>query len=209
MIPQSLRENKPKILRRLTFFGIFSAVALVQNIGLLPEIVGLRFLPLLPLTVAVSMFERETYGLNFGLLAGVLCDLNIGRADGAHALFFALMGFVCGLLMDMSYGELLGYYALIYMIIGYVNGMIGHLFYQEFLNMPLLLCILSDLIYNIYIYVFGFLMHGKLSIPAYVNRIVVPEVVYTAVLALVLYKVILMLNDRFEEMEKKNAKRFI
>lgn len=99
MIPQSMRENKPKILRRLTFFGIFLIVGVVQNIGLLPEIVGLRFLPLLPLTVAVSMFERETYGLNFGLLAGILCDLNIGRADGTHALFFALTGFVCGLLM--------------------------------------------------------------------------------------------------------------
>ncbi len=99
MIPQSIRENKPKILRRLTFFGIIIVVAVVQNIGLLPELVGLRFLPLLPLTVAVSMFERETYGLNFGLLAGILCDLNIGRADGTNALFFALTGFVCGLLM--------------------------------------------------------------------------------------------------------------
>ncbi|HBL41589.1 MAG TPA: hypothetical protein DDY98_08580 [Ruminococcaceae bacterium] len=127
MIPQSLRENKPKILRRLTFFGIFSAVALVQNIGLLPEIVGLRFLPLLPLTVAVSRFERETYGLNFGLLAGVLCDLNIGRADGAHALFFALMGFVCGLLMTylmmnnlITASLLAAVWELLYALFGYV-----------------------------------------------------------------------------------------
>ncbi len=99
MIPQSLKENKPKILRRLTFFVLVLFVGAVQNIGLLPELAGLRFLPLLPLTVSVSLFEKETYGLNFGLLAGILVDMNVGRADGTNALFFALAGFVCGLLM--------------------------------------------------------------------------------------------------------------
>ena len=99
MIPQSILENKPKILRRLTFFCLIVAAAVIQNTGLLPELAGLRFLPLLPLTVSVSMFERETYGLNFGLLAGILVDMNVGRADGTNALFFALTGFLCGLLM--------------------------------------------------------------------------------------------------------------
>ncbi len=99
MIPQSVKENKPKILRRLAFFVLVLFVAVIQNIGLLPEVAGLRFLPLLPLTVSVSMFERETYGLNFGLLAGILVDMNVGKADGTNALFFALVGFVCGLLM--------------------------------------------------------------------------------------------------------------
>lgn len=99
MIPQSILENKPRILRRLTFFAIILAVAMIQNIGLLPEIVGLRFMPLLPLVLSISLFEKETYGLNFGLLAGILMDVNVGRADGTNALFFALMGFVCGLLM--------------------------------------------------------------------------------------------------------------
>lgn len=99
MIPQSIRENKPKILRRLTFFFLVLIVAVIQNIGLLPELAGLRFWPLLPLVVSVSMFEKETYGLNFGLLAGILVDMNVGKADGTNALFFALTGFVCGLLM--------------------------------------------------------------------------------------------------------------
>ena len=99
MIPQSILENKPKILRRLAFFLLILLVASIQKIGLLPEIVGLRFMPLLLLVLSVSMFEKETYGLNFGLLAGILVDMNVGRADGTNALFFALMGFVCGLLM--------------------------------------------------------------------------------------------------------------
>lgn len=120
-----------------------------------------------------------------------------------------LIGFFGGLLIDMCYGELLGFYAMIYMLIGYVNGMIGHLFYQEFLNMPLLLCVISDFFYNMYIYIFGFLLHGRLDINVYISRVIIPELVYTGVLALVLYPLIFRLNHWLEESEKKNAKRFI
>jgi rod shape-determining protein MreD len=45
------------------------------------------------------MFERETYGLYYGLLAGVIWDMNLGSGDGFNALFFAFVGFFCGLLM--------------------------------------------------------------------------------------------------------------
>ncbi|MCD8010707.1 MAG: rod shape-determining protein MreD [Lachnospiraceae bacterium] len=120
-----------------------------------------------------------------------------------------LLGFFCGLLMDICYGESIGYYALIYLIIGYVNGTLGQLFYTEFLNMPLLLCILSDLIYNLYIYVFGFLLYGRLNLSVYVANVILPEVVYTAILTLVLYKLFLKLNTRLEELEKRSAKRFV
>ena len=99
MIPQAVKENKPKILRRLSFFFLILFFAVLQNTGILPEFFGLRFLPLLPLTITVGMFERETYGLNFGLLAGILWDINLGAGDGFHALFLALAGFACGLLM--------------------------------------------------------------------------------------------------------------
>ncbi|MCD8053223.1 MAG: rod shape-determining protein MreD [Lachnospiraceae bacterium] len=120
-----------------------------------------------------------------------------------------LLGFFCGLLMDICYGEIIGYYALLYLVIGYVNGTLGQLFYTEFLNMPLLLCILSDLIYNLYIYIFGFLLHGRLNLPVYVANVILPEVVYTAILTLVLYKLFLRLNTRLEELEKRSAKRFV
>ncbi|MCD8124743.1 MAG: rod shape-determining protein MreD [Lachnospiraceae bacterium] len=120
-----------------------------------------------------------------------------------------LLGFFCGLLMDICYGEIIGYYALLYLVIGYVNGTLGQLFYTEFLNMPLLLCILSDLIYNLYIYIFGFLLYGRLNLPVYVANVILPEVVYTAILTLVLYKLFLRLNTRLEELEKRSAKRFV
>lgn len=99
MIPQAWKENRPRIMRRIVFFFLILGCGILQVSGVLPEIFGLKLLPLLPLTVTVGMFERETYGLSFGLLAGILWDMNLATADGAYAFFFALAGFVCGLLM--------------------------------------------------------------------------------------------------------------
>ena len=120
-----------------------------------------------------------------------------------------LIGMLGGLLMDMGYSEIVGYYALIYLCIGYVNGSISQLFYTEFLNMPLLLCILSDFLYNVYIYVFGFMAHGRMALSVYIPEVILPEVVYTSVLALVLYPRFLKLDSWFQSVEKRSAKRFV
>lgn len=93
---------KPKtshIYRRLALLCLFIVAGVIQNTGLLPEPFGIPFLPLLPLTAAAGMFERETFGLNFGLLAGIMADVGSGTPDGINAVFYALTGFVCGLLV--------------------------------------------------------------------------------------------------------------
>ncbi len=120
-----------------------------------------------------------------------------------------LVGLFCGLLMDMGYSEVVGYYALIYLFVGYVNGSISQLFYTEFLNMPLLLCVLSDFLYNVYIYVFGFLTHGRMALSVYIPQVILPEVVYTSVLTLILYPQFLKLDAWFQSIEKRSAKRFV
>lgn len=99
MIPQAWKENRPKIMRRSCFLLVVIAVGILQISDVLPSVFGVRLLPLLPLTVVLGMFERETYGMYYGLLAGVMWDINLGAGDGFNAFFFALVGFVCGLLM--------------------------------------------------------------------------------------------------------------
>ena len=120
-----------------------------------------------------------------------------------------LLGFFSGLLMDVAYGEIVGFYALIYLCIGYVNGSISQMFYTEFLNMPLLLCVLSDFLYNLYIYVFGFMVHGRMALSVYIAQVILPEVVYTSVLTLILYPLFLRLAARLDTLEKRSANRFV
>ncbi|MCJ7836438.1 rod shape-determining protein MreD [Cuneatibacter sp. NSJ-177] len=126
-----------------------------------------------------------------------------GKTDGM------LIGFLSGLLLDSFFGETLGFYALVYMVIGYGNGLLGQVFYTEFINMPVVLCILSDFLFNLIIYFFDFLMRGKLDILSYMRQVVLPEIVYTVLLTLVLYKFLRFLNTKFAQFEKRSAKKFV
>lgn len=86
-------------MRRGFFFLVVLLFGVLQISDVMPTFFGIRFLPLLPLTVVLGMFERETYGLYYGLLAGIMWDMNVGGGDGFNAFFFSLVGFSCGLLM--------------------------------------------------------------------------------------------------------------
>ena len=97
-----------------------------------------------------------------------------------------IIGFFCGLLKDILGGNLLGFYALIYMLIGYGNGFFQRVFYD------VLFMLKSD---------FHFLN--------YLRHVIMPELVYTILVTLVLYQIILHINRRLEEEEKRSASRFV
>ena len=91
--------DSKKILRRGCFFLVVLLLGTLQISDVLPTFFGIRFLPLLPLTIVLGMFERETYGLYYGLLAGIMWDMNVASGDGFNAFYLAFIGFFCGLLM--------------------------------------------------------------------------------------------------------------
>ena len=120
-----------------------------------------------------------------------------------------LIGFFSGLLLDLFFSDVIGFQALVYLLIGYFNGLLGKFFYVEFINMPVILCLLSDLIYGVYIYLFDFLVRGRTGFPAYFTGVIVPELAYTVVLTLVLYRLLRHLNDKVSVWEKRSAKEFV
>ena len=91
------KQTKILVKRRLILTAVIITGALLQNC-ILPS-VNLRICFLLPLTVIVAMFEKETAGLLYGLLAGCLWDVSTATSDGMKALFLALTGCICGLLV--------------------------------------------------------------------------------------------------------------
>ncbi len=126
-----------------------------------------------------------------------------GKVDGMF------LGFFCGLLLDFFFGTKIGFYALIYMTIGYGNGLLGQLFYTEFINMPVALCVISDLSYGLYVYIFSFLTKGRLNFFFYLRRVILPEMVYTVLITLLIYHFLLRLNAKFAQLEKRSAKKFV
>lgn len=119
------------------------------------------------------------------------------------------VGFFCGLLIDIYFGHLIGFYALIYMLIGFGNGFFQRLFYDEDVKLPLFLIAASELIYGISIYVCLFMLRSKFNFPYYLTRIIMPELVYTILITLGLYQIILHINRKLETEEKRSASKFV
>jgi rod shape-determining protein MreD len=118
------------------------------------------------------------------------------------------VGFFCGLLIDIFFGFYLGVYALLYMYIGYFNGMFQKRFYPDDIKLPMILIGSSDVINNIIIYLVMFLMRKRTNFLYYFTSIIIPELIYTMVITIFLYFILLKINQRLEEYEKRRAIKF-
>lgn len=108
--------------------------------------------------------------------------------------------------MDLTYGDTPGLYALGCLIIGYAAGNVSRLIYKEDITLPLIVISASDLFYGLYVFLAGFLIRGRTSFIFYFRRIILPEVVYTAIIAIFLYRLILYILLR---LKGKGSEKFI
>ena len=120
-----------------------------------------------------------------------------------------LIGFFGGLLVDIFFGEVIGFYSLLYMYIGYLNGKFTTIFYPEDIKLPITLILCSDFVYGITCYVILFLLRGRFDFQYYLIHIILPEIVYTVVVTLFLYPIILWVNHKLERTEKRSEKKFV
>lgn len=118
------------------------------------------------------------------------------------------IGFFSGILIDVFFSEVLGFYGLLYMYIGYMNGFFHKIFYDEDVKLPMILITASNVAYGIIIYLFLFLLRNRLDFLYYLRRVIIPETVYTVIVTIVLYRLILLINRRLEEEEKRSADKF-
>lgn len=119
-----------------------------------------------------------------------------------------IIGFFCGLICDVFFGDIIGFYALIMMYIGYLNGKFSGGFYPEDIKLPLALIVVSDLTYCIICYICLFLLRGRLDFPYYFLNVILPEAIYTTIVTLLLYPLILFINVRLENDKKRGARKF-
>ena len=117
------------------------------------------------------------------------------------------IGFFTGLLLDVFTGSILGFYAFMY--IGYINGCFRKMFYPEDIKLPMLLIAVSDFSCSLIIYFLLFLFRGKFDILYYLLNIMIPELVYTMVVTIFLYFIILKINQKLETIEKRSAVKFV
>ncbi len=118
------------------------------------------------------------------------------------------VGLLSGLILDLFYGDVLGFNTLLLLYIGYVNGMFNKMFYDEVITLPLALLVGSQLSYSIIYYVFNFLLRNRLDIGYYFIHIMLPELAYTVIISVLIYRLLLRLNRKLDEIEKRSATKF-
>lgn len=119
------------------------------------------------------------------------------------------VGFICGLLFDIMFSDLIGFYTLIYTVVGYANGFFRKIFYPDDIKLPLILIAASDFLYGNIVCLFMFIMRSRFNYFYYLKRIIIPELIYTILVTLILYSIILHINKKLEAEEQRSASKFV
>ena len=81
--------------------------------------------------------------------------------------------------------------------------------YPKDIKLPLLFIATSNLAYNVLHYFMYFLFRGDFNFLFYLKKIILPEVVYTSIMACVLYPLIHLIMTRIETSEKKGEQTIV
>lgn len=122
-----------------------------------------------------------------------------GRDEGM------IVGAMCGILTDIFFGGIFGFYTLIYVFIGYLNGFFKYIFYPEDIKLPMILVTVSDFLYLMLTYMCLYLLRGRANLGYYFVHIILRELVYTVLITIVLYKIIVYINEFIETYEMRRA----
>ena len=150
-------------------------------------------------------------------VSGTFVCFDFAKSSDCGSVFFWIyawkegmfIGFFSGLLIDLFFGDVLGFYALLYMYVGYVNGFFRAIFFQDDIKLPMLLISASDLACNLCIYFFRFLFRKQFDIGYYFLHLMIPELVYTLLVTILLYWLILKINQWLEKSEKRSEAKFV
>ena len=119
------------------------------------------------------------------------------------------VGFASGLLIDIQHGDMIGFYALIYLAAGFVNGLFEQIYFDEDIKLPLFLIAGTNFVYGLGVYFLTFLLRSDFNFLYYLNRIIIPETIYTIAITLIVYPLLLFINHKLETEEKRSASKFV
>ncbi|MBQ2627248.1 MAG: rod shape-determining protein MreD, partial [Eubacterium sp.] len=119
------------------------------------------------------------------------------------------IGFLCGLLYDIFFGSVIGFHTLVYAVIGFGCGRFEHLMFVEDLKFPALLAAGSDLVYGFLCFVFQFLVQNRLIFSYFLTHMILPEMLYTALVSFIIYPIVLWLHGKYLRDIRESEKNFV
>lgn len=145
-----------------------------------------------------TVFEYiEIMGIRPNLLLVVAICTALARKD----MESAFMGLACGLGMDMLIGRTLGWYAMCLFLVCFSIGLINPKLYKENPLIPIFFVFFSSVIVESFYYFISFFLRGYQDFTFVITRIILPESIYNAFIALLIYPLVLYIYKRLEKYE--------
>ena len=120
----------------------------------------------------------------------------------------AIVGGFSGLLMDIFFSRMIGFYTLLYLAFGLLFGRSQKSFYRENYILPVIFCAVSTVLYQTVLYITGFVFRGEGNMIYFLFSILVPELVYMAIVTIILYRILFAVNEWLELKEKYKYRLF-
>ena len=155
------------------------------------------FISFLLQSTLLSRFTIGDITPNLLLITVSAVGLLLGRRFGM------ISGFIGGLIVDIFFGRILGLYALLYMLTGYINGVFRKVLFPGDFKLPLALIVGSDLAFCHACYILMFFLKGDFHYVFYLTKIILPEVIYTTIIAIFYFPLIKYVIDRIQYHEQK------
>lgn len=163
------------------------------------RVVGSFIMMIILYLIQTTIFNKITIaGIkpNVVIILVVFIGYKYGKISGM------MMGFFMGLFLDLTESDYIGYYAVLYLTIGYLVGFSNKLYNGDSTIIPIGLVGASDFVLNFLIFITGFLLRNRLDLPYYMMRIILPEVIYTIIVSVILYRIIDALYFKLETIGK-------
>ena len=128
-----------------------------------------------------------SFGFIYGSTQGMLC------------------GMLAGFLLDCFYPVPLGCFMLIFIIIGFLNGLFTNFYYDDYLTLPVVLCVISELIYNAAVLVIKLFSIGSVDVSYALLKIILPEMLFSLIITLLLYRLFLHANRSLDISQDKRG----
>jgi len=170
-----------KIIKRVIINLLLLTAAFLLQTGIFPFISVFSTSPNLLLILTFS------FGFIYGSTTGILC------------------GLYAGFLMDMFYDVPYGFFILIFIYIGFITGIFTSYFYDDYLTLPVILCLISELIYNGAMMLLRYFSAGKLDLGYSLLHIALPEILFDLLITVLLYRVFLSANRSLDIKQDKRG----
>ena len=83
------------------------------------------------------------------------------------------------------------------------------MFFDEDIKLPIALIAVSDFVFGVINYACLYMLQGTFAFGYYLIHTIMPELVYTVLITLVMYQIILQINRRLEAEEQRSASKFV